>query len=78
MIRYRSEVDARAVSSALSPDNIQCPEGLLVETCRDGRTVISTVTCTGGIERFGSTLDDLLSCTLMAERAIAALRAQTG
>lgn len=76
-IRYASARDARAVSSAIAPDNIKIPEGLSVETHQAGRMVISAVTCTAGLDRLASTLDDLLECTLAAERAIVVLRAQS-
>jgi len=74
---YLSERNARAVSSAISPDNTPSPEGLDVRTHREGRAVVSIITYTGGVDRLASTLDDLLSCTLAAERAIAAFGARS-
>jgi hypothetical protein len=76
-IRYTSVRDARAVSSAVAPDNAKIPKGLDVKTCQAGRKVTSTITCAAGLDRLASTLDDLLECTLAAERAIVVLRAQS-
>lgn len=61
--------DAEAVARAVSPDNTEVPSGLVVETRRIGSKVFALVKCEKGLSTFIATIDDLLSCVSVAERA---------
>jgi len=73
-LEFEDEREAEAVARAVSPDNLEAPEGLRVETWWEGRTVYTVVECERGVESLLATLDDLLACVHSAERALKALR----
>jgi hypothetical protein len=60
---------ARAVSAALSPDDIKSPKGNVVTKVK-GKKVTTEIKQEGEIQTLLSTLDDLLSCTSVAEKFI--------
>jgi hypothetical protein len=61
---------ARSIMEAISPDNIQSPEGVVIETRVKDSELHITISCVGGIKSLIATLDDLLSCIQAAERAL--------
>jgi len=67
-LSYKNEREAEAVARAVSPDNVEVPQGLFVKTVRRGSKVLTTVDCQTKLETFISTLDDLLSCVSVAEK----------
>jgi len=67
---YENDSISRAIAVALSPDNIQVPEGIRVVTLARGRQVITEVEMDGRIETLLATLEDLLSCTSTAESVL--------
>jgi tRNA threonylcarbamoyladenosine modification (KEOPS) complex Pcc1 subunit len=69
-IVYDSEQEAEAVVRAVAPDNLKAPEGLVVETTRDNSCLSAVVSCEKPLETFIATLDDLLACVSVAERAL--------
>ncbi len=69
-LRYKTEREARVIAKAVSPDNIKTPAGLSVETRRRGSAVVTLVECSRKLETLRSTVDDLLSCIQVAEKAI--------
>ena len=74
-LTYRDEREAKAVSEAVSPDNINLPEGLSIEILVEKNRVITLIKYSG--ENFltlQSTIDDLLSCVSVAEKTISALK----
>ena len=68
-LSYKNEREAEAVAKAVSPDNIEVPPGLSVKTVRRGPTVSTTVECQTKLQTFRATLDDLLSCVSVGEKA---------
>ncbi len=68
-LSYKDEREAEAVAKAVSPDNIEVPLGLFVKTVRRGSKVLTTVECQTKLQTFIATLDDLLSCVSVAEKA---------
>jgi len=74
-IFYRDGEKARTVSDAISPDNINTPEGLSIETFTEDNWMTTMIKYSG--ENFltlQSTIDDLLSCVSIAEKTISALK----
>lgn len=66
--------DAEAVAKAVSPDNVKTPSGLVVETRRRRSNVLTTVKCEKELSTFIATIDDLLSCVSIAEKALSAAK----
>jgi len=66
---YKNEREAEAVAKAVSPDNVKVPLGLSVKTTRRGAKVFTTIECETKLETFMATIDDLLSCVSIAEKA---------
>jgi hypothetical protein len=66
---YRTEKEAEAVVKSVSPDNINVPLGLKVETTRKCCDLWTSVLCEKSLETFIATLDDFLACVSIAEKA---------
>ena len=64
---YGGERTSKTVAAAVSPDNLQVPEGLVISTVQKGRRVVSVVKLEGRAETLLATLDDLLACMLTSE-----------
>ena len=71
---YDSEQEAEAVVQAVAPDNLKVPIGLRVETERNGSCLSAAVCCEKSLETFIATLDDLLACISVAERALGSVK----
>jgi len=71
---YENEREAEAVAQAVSPDNVNVPSGLFVETTRSGPEVFTQVRCELRLQTFIATIDDLLSCVSTAEKAFSAAK----
>lgn len=67
---YSNPRISKAVSMAVSPDNLKIPPGLKILTKRRGNRVISEVVLEGRIETLLNTLDDLMACTRTAESVV--------
>ena len=70
VLRYGDERTARAVAEAVSPDNLEAPQGLRVETWVHGGEVFTAIEGRRPLETIVSTVEDLLSCVQAAERAL--------
>ena len=68
-LSYKNAREAKAVAKAVSPDNVKVPSGLVIKTTKRGCKVFTTVQCKKGLSTFIATIDDLLSCVSVAERA---------
>jgi hypothetical protein len=66
---YDDEREAEAVAKAVSPDNVEVPPGLAVETARESSDVFTRVECHKSLHTFIATIDDLLSCVSIAEKS---------
>lgn len=77
-LKYKTEREARAIAEAVSPDNAETPAGLSVKTFSKGKTVTTLIECGGRLERLLSTVDDLLSCTQVAEKTVKILKNEKG
>ncbi|MFB0567314.1 MAG: KEOPS complex subunit Pcc1 [Candidatus Bathyarchaeia archaeon] len=66
--------EAEAVASAVSPDNVEVPPGLFVKTTRHRNKVFTQVECETRLQTFIATIDDLLACVSIAEKAFTAVK----
>jgi len=69
-IHYEDSKTARSIMEAISPDNLDAPEGIDVATKVDGDILKISISCSRDIGSLLSTVDDLLSCVQAAESAI--------
>ncbi len=69
-IHYEDPEEARFIQEAISPDNLQAPEGVTVEADVMGSSLRVKVSCYKGVGSLLATVDDLLSCIQAAEKAI--------
>jgi len=67
-LSYQNEREAEAVAKAVSPDNVEVPSGLYIETVRNGSEVHTKVECQTRLQTLIATLDDLLACVSVAEK----------
>ncbi|PVX24475.1 MAG: hypothetical protein CW691_07465 [Candidatus Bathyarchaeum sp.] len=65
---YQNEREAQAVAKAVSPDNMEVPQGLCIKTVRNGSEVLTTVDCQTRLQTLIATVDDLLACVSVAEK----------
>ena len=73
-VKYRDKATAQSILEAITPDNKEAPQGICLHARVQDTTLLITVNCTRGAGSLLSTLDDLLSCTQSAEKAIERLR----
>jgi len=73
-LTYKDAREAEAVASAVSPDNIKAPPGLSVKTTRRKNKVFTRIKCETRLQTFIATIDDLLACVSIAEKAFSALK----
>jgi len=73
-LSYQSKREADAVAQAVSPDNVKVPSGLSIKTTKKGSKVFTTVKCETKLQTFIATIDDLLCCISIAEKAFLAAK----
>jgi len=73
-LTYEAVIEAEAVASAVSPDNVKVPPGLFVKTTRRRNKVLTEIECETRLQTFIATIDDLLACVSVAEKAFSAVR----
>jgi hypothetical protein len=73
MIKYRDVDTARAVQSAIEPDNVALPTGISIITSVRGASLIIEIDCERSIGSLVTTLDDLLACIQSAEQTLEGL-----
>ena len=69
-IRYKDHKTAQSIMDAVSPDNLDAPEGINVDAVAEGSNLKISITCSRDIGSLLATVDDLLSCIQAAERTI--------
>ena len=67
---YEDNNTATAVAKAVSPDNLDAPQGLMVDTIATESSVKSIIQCNKTIKTFIATIDDLLSAIQSAEKTL--------
>ena len=65
---YKNEREAQAVAKAVSPDNMEVPQGLCIQTATKGSEVHTTINCEIRLQTLIATIDDLLACVSVAEK----------
>jgi len=73
-IAYKNTKEAEAVAKAVSPDNVKVPPGLSVKTFRRKNEVLTHIECRARLQTFIATIDDLLACVSVAEKALTAVK----
>lgn len=73
-LSYQNKREAEAVAKAVSPDNVKVPSGLAIKTTKKGSKVFTKVTCETKLQTFIATIDDLLCCVSIAEKAFLAAK----
>ena len=73
ILNYNSEKYAESVVKSVSPDNLNIPKGLEIQTIQEKTSVVTKITSKKSLETLLSTIDDLLSCVQVAERVINSL-----
>jgi hypothetical protein len=69
-ITYTDEKTARAIQSAITPDNIGAPDGMHIMVYVTEKTLEIEIYSDRSIGSLVATLDDLLSCIQAAEKAL--------
>ena len=69
-LEYSDAETASHILGSISPDNLQSPEGIVIEAWIDGNTLKINIQCMKGVGSLVATLDDMISCVQAAERAI--------
>jgi len=69
-IHYEDSKTAQSIMEAISPDNLDAPEGIDIDAKVEGSILKISISCSRDIRSLLSTVDDLLSCVQAAERAI--------
>ena len=73
-LSYQNKREAQAVAQAVSPDNVKVPSGLSIKTTKKGSKVFTNVKCETKLQTFIATIDDLLCCISIAEKAFLAAK----
>ena len=67
-LSYRNEREAETVTKAISPDNMEVPKGLHIETLQQNSEVNTKIKCQTRLATLIATIDDLLACVSIAEK----------
>ena len=68
-LSYRNEREAETVTKAISPDNMELPKGLQIETIQHDSEVYTKIKCQTRLATLIATIDDLLACVSVAEKS---------
>lgn len=77
-LTYKNKHEAEAVAKAVSPDNVKVPSGLSIKTAHRGARVFTLIKCETTLPTFISTIDDLLCCASIAEKAFSVVSEAEG
>jgi tRNA threonylcarbamoyladenosine modification (KEOPS) complex Pcc1 subunit len=73
-LEYDDEKTAKAIGSAVSPDNFKTPSGLIIKTESKGNQIITGIEAETKLATFISTIDDLLFSVSTAEKALGIMK----
>ena len=69
-LKFKDTDTARSIMDAVSPDNVQIPEGIDINIDLYENVLSIKVSCSKGVGSMIATLDDLLSCIQAAEKTL--------
>ncbi|MBS7619414.1 hypothetical protein KEJ21_02055 [Candidatus Bathyarchaeota archaeon] len=69
-INYPDKASAESILKAISPDNRSAPPGIEIKSEVSKNAVKLSISCVKGLGSLISTIDDLLSCIQIAEKAL--------
>ena len=69
-VKYPKSEIASSIREAVTPDNIETPEGISIQVETKENILCIDISCSRGLSSFIATLDDLLSCVQAAEQAL--------
>ena len=69
-LKFKDEDTAQSIMDAVSPDNVQVPEGININMELQENVLSIKISCSKGIGSMIATLDDLLSCIQAAEKTL--------
>ena len=69
-LKFKDTDTARSIMDAVSPDNVQIPEGIDINMDLNENVLSIKVSCSKGVGSMIATLEDLLSCIQAAEKTI--------
>ncbi len=72
-LEYENAQTATAIAKAISPDNLQTPEGLTVHTKNQENLVVTKIEIEDNLATLVFTIDDLLEATTAAEKTLRTL-----
>ncbi len=75
-LEYSNNKTAKAVATAISPDNFKTPKGLFVTTVQYEKQIVTKVESDGKIATFVATIDDLLFSAATAEKTLRTIQRQ--
>jgi len=74
ILEYADSKTAKAITNAISPDNLKTPTGLKINTVNNNCQVITDIDYTGKIVTFIATIDDLLFSAITAEKTLRTIK----
>ena len=69
-LKFKDTDTARSIMDAVSPDNVQIPEGIDINMDLYENVLSIKVSCSKSVGSMIATLDDLLSCIQAAEKTL--------
>jgi hypothetical protein len=69
-LEYKGNLTALAIQKAITPDNLELPKGIHIETCVKKNILNIYINTNRNIGSLILTLDDLLSCIQAAEKSL--------
>ncbi len=74
ILEYVDSKTAKAITNAISPDNLKTPTGLKINTVNNNCQVITDIDYAGKIVTFIATIDDLLFSAITAEKTLRTIK----
>ena len=77
-IVYSCAREANSVARAVTPDNAETTQGMLLKVWNVESQLSTLLICEKSVKTFISTLDDLLACITVAEKTITSVKNSHG
>ncbi len=73
-IRHQSAKISKSIAKSIEPDNLLAPSTVRIKTKRWRNVTATSITCSGSLETFIATIDDLLLCMDAARKTLEAIK----